>query len=132
MNTVWQVETYMLADRYSEAVALARQALEVFKENKDRGSEAWLRYLLAEILVRRHPVAFSQAEESYRAASLLAHELGMRPLEAHCNLGLGQMHARSKSTCMAQSHIGTAAALYRTMHMSYWIDKSAMLLTAIS
>ena len=132
MNTVWQVETYMLAGRYTEGETLAREALAVFRDSKDRGSEAWLRYLLAEILVRRDPSSFSEAEESYQAASILASEFGMRPLQAHCHLGLGQIHARSKCTCIGQSKIGTAAALYRTMHMSFWIDKSAMALTAIS
>jgi PAS domain S-box-containing protein len=132
MGMVWQVETYMFAGRHSEAEVLARQALEVFRENKDRGSEAWLRYLLAELLVRHHPSSFSQAEESYRAASILAHELGMRPLQAHCYLGLGQIYAQSKNTRMAQSEIGTARELYHAMHMSFWVDKSASALTAIS
>jgi len=131
MGMVWQVETYMLAGRYGEADVLARQALEVFRESKDRGSEAELRYLLAEILVRRHPSSFSQAEESYRAASILAHELGMRPLQAHCYLGLGTIHAQSKDTRIAQSEIGTARELYRDMHMPFWVGKSAFALTAI-
>jgi hypothetical protein len=104
----------------------------VFRENKDRGSEAWLRYLLGEILVRRHPSSSSQAEESYRAASILAHELGMRPLQAHCYLGLGEIHAQSKNTRTAQSEIGRAGELYRTMDMSFWVDKSAFALSAIS
>jgi hypothetical protein len=132
MGMVWQVETYMLAGRYGEADVLARQALEVFRESKDRGSEAWLIYLLAEILVRRHPSSFSQAEESYRTASIVAHELGMRPLQAHCYLGLGKIHAQSKDTRMAQFEIGKASDLYRTMHMPCWIDKSAFALTASS
>jgi hypothetical protein len=82
--------------------------------------------------VRRHPSSISQAEESYRAASILAHELGMRPLQAHCYLGLGQIHVQSKNARLAQSELGTARELYRAMHMSFWVDKSASALTSIS
>jgi hypothetical protein len=65
-------------------------------------------------------------------ASVVAHELGMRPLQAHCYLGLGQIHAQSIDTRMAQSEIDTARELYRAMQMSFWVDKSAAALTAIS
>jgi hypothetical protein len=88
--------------------------------------------LLAEILVHRHSSSVSQAEESYREASILAYELGMRPLQAHCYLALGQIHAQSKNTRMAQSEISTARELYRAMQMSYWVNKSAFALTAIN
>jgi tetratricopeptide (TPR) repeat protein len=132
MGMVWKVETYMLAGRHGEADVLARQALAVFRESKDRGSEAWLRYLLAEILIRRHPSSFSEAQESYRMASVVARELGMRPLQAHCHLGLGQIHVQSKNARLAQSELGTATELYRAMHMSFWVDKSASALTSIS
>jgi tetratricopeptide (TPR) repeat protein len=34
------------------------------------------------------------AEAHYRQALALAEELGMRPLVAHCHLGLGKLYAR--------------------------------------
>ena len=45
------------------------------------------------------------AEAHYRAAMALATELGMRPLVAHCHLGLGKLYRRTgdqrrpRSTC---------------------------------
>ncbi len=131
MGTVWQVKTYMLAGRQRKAEVLAREALEVFRESKDRGSEAWLRYLLAEILANRHPSSLSQVEAGYRAAFTLADELGMRPLQAHCYLGLGKVHAQFKDISIARSEIGTARDLYLAMGMSFWVDKSGLALPTL-
>src|SRR4029077_2615596 len=56
MGMVWEVETYMLAGRHSEAEDLARRLLAYSSKSKHRGSEAWLRCLLGDLLARHHPV----------------------------------------------------------------------------
>ena len=40
----------------------------------------------------------SDAEDDYRGALALAGELGMRPLVAHCHLGLGKLYRRTGKT----------------------------------
>ena len=40
-------------------------------------------------------------------------ELGMRPVAAHCHLGLGKLYARSGKRAQAQEHLTTAATLDR-------------------
>jgi hypothetical protein len=123
LGMVWDVETYLLAGRYSEAEALACQALAVLGKSKHRGSDAWLKYLLAENLARRDSAELIQAECNYRAAMTLARDLGMRPLLAHCYLGLGQIHARAKDARSAQLDLNSAGELYRSMSMPFWLDR---------
>jgi hypothetical protein len=125
------VEAYMLAGKHKEAETLARQNLAVFAESKDRGSVAWQKYLLGETLIRRDASLSTQAETSYREALTLAHELGMRPLQAHSYLGLGQIHTQGKNACVARSEILAASELYRAMSMPFWVAKAELALEAI-
>jgi DNA-binding SARP family transcriptional activator len=60
------------------------------------------------------------AEASYRDALGLAQPRGMRPLIAHCHLGLGTLRARTGRGREAAEHLETAAAMYRDMDMAYW------------
>ena len=48
----------------------------------------------------------------------------MRPLMAHCHLGLGTLARRTGDPATAQEHLGTAATMYREMHMGFWLDRA--------
>ena len=65
-----------------------------------------------------------EAEGSYREALALAEELGMRPLVAHCHLGLGKLYARTDQRGQAQKHLTTATTLYREMDMRFWLEQA--------
>jgi hypothetical protein len=65
------------------------------------------------------------AEGYYREALALARELGMRPLIAHCHLGLGKLHRRTGNPGQAQEHLTIATAMYREMDMACWLDQAA-------
>ena len=86
-------EAQLLAGRLEEAHALAERALALAREHQERGHQAYALRLLGEIAARREPPEREQAEAYYRQALALAEELGMRPLVAHCHLGLGTLYA---------------------------------------
>ena len=48
----------------------------------------------------------------------------MRPLVAHCHLGLGTLYRRIRDQAKAQEHLTTAAAMYREMGMTFWLEKA--------
>jgi hypothetical protein len=48
----------------------------------------------------------------------------MRPLVAHCHLGLGQLYRRTGDPAKAKEHLTTATAMYREMDMQFWLDKA--------
>ena len=60
----------------------------------------------------------------YRDALALAGELGMRPLAAHCHLGLGKLYRRTGKREQAQEHLATATMMYRAMDMRFWLEKA--------
>ena len=51
------------------------------------------------------------AEDHYRQALALAEALGMRPLQAHCHLGLGMLYAATGQREQARTTLATAMAL---------------------
>lgn len=57
------------------------------------------------------------AECRYREAMALAGELSMRPLVAHCHLGLGGLYSRLRQPNQAQEHLAVATTMVGEMHM---------------
>ena len=65
------------------------------------------------------------------AAMALASELGMRPLVAHCHLGVGKLYRRTGKRDQAQEHLTTATTMYREMDMRFWLEKAEPELRAL-
>ena len=65
-----------------------------------------------------------QAAAHYRQALALAEELGMRPLQAHCHLGLGTLYCKTGHRGQARAHLSTAIELYRAMEMHFWLPQA--------
>ena len=61
----------------------------------------------------------------------LADELGMRPLVAHCHLGLGTLYARTGRLEQTRAEISAAMALYRAMDMTLWLSRAEAALTQV-
>jgi hypothetical protein len=64
------------------------------------------------------------AEGHYRAALARAAELRMRPLAAHCHLGLGTLYRRTGQRELARDRLTIATTMYRGMDMSLWLQKA--------
>src|SRR5262249_31562158 len=82
---------------------------------KLRGTEAWCLRLLGEIASHRGPPEIESAKQHYHQGLALAAEVGMRPLAAHCHLGLGKLSRRTGTRVQAQEHLATARTMYREM-----------------
>ena len=48
----------------------------------------------------------------------------MRPLVAHCHLGLGKLHLRTGQREHAHEHLTIATTLYREMDMQFWLEQA--------
>lgn len=117
-------EAYLLAGRLEEARQRAAQALDHARQYTQRGHQAWALWLLGESTARQ---AFPESEPAaghYRQALVLAEELGMRPLQAHCHRGLGILYAQTGQRELARTVLSTAIALYRTMDMTFWLSQA--------
>ena len=48
----------------------------------------------------------------------------MRPLVAHCHLGLGMLYAKTDRQEQARAELSAAVALYRAMEMTFWLPQA--------
>jgi tetratricopeptide (TPR) repeat protein len=115
---------YLLAGRSEDAMRLAESARELTRERKERGLEARAQWLLGEIAAQPDGREVEKPEAHYRQAMGLATELGMRPLVAHCHLGLGKLYRRTGEREQAQEHLTAATELYREMDMRFWLEQA--------
>jgi tetratricopeptide (TPR) repeat protein len=118
-------EAYLLAAQLEDARASADRGLKLIRERGERGYEAWALRLLGEIASHYDHPDVTTAEAHYGAAMTLASELGMRPLVAHCHLGLGTLYRRTGDRTKAEEHLTTASAMYREMDMGLWLEQAA-------
>jgi tetratricopeptide (TPR) repeat protein len=117
----WLSEVCHLAGRYDEAWQHACQAFDLARQLKERGNEALARHQLGVVQAHADPPHVVQAEAHYQQALALAEELGMRPLVAHCHLGLGTLYAATGQGQQARAALATVIDLYRTMGMVFWL-----------
>jgi DNA-binding NtrC family response regulator/tetratricopeptide (TPR) repeat protein len=117
-------EAYLRVGRPRDARHQADRALELAHQRGQRGHEAWIRWALGEIAAQTAAADTPTAGEHYRHALALATELGMRPLAAHCQLGLAQWHRATGERARAEEHLAAARTLYREMHMTLWLAQT--------
>ena len=116
-------EVSLRTGNVEEAQRLAQRALLDAHEHKMRGWEAWARWLLGEVARHGDPPDVAQAEAHYQQALTLATALGMRPLQAHCHLGLGTLYATTGRRAPARAALAAAINLYRAMDMTFWLPQ---------
>jgi len=124
-------ETCLLVGRVDEASALAGRLLELSRTHTGRGYQAHAYRLLGEVARRHEPLDVAKATAHYRQALALAEELGMRPLQAHCHLGLGTLYARTGQRQQAYAALSTAIDLYRAMDMTFWLPQTEAALAQV-
>jgi hypothetical protein len=56
----------------------------------------------------------------------------MRPLVAHCHLGLGKLYRRTGKQHEAQEHLRAATAMYREMDMAFWLQQAEAEMSAVA
>jgi tetratricopeptide (TPR) repeat protein len=125
-------EAHALAGRADEALIHARRALVLAREHQDPGSEVWALRLLGEVAAQADPPDAVEAEAHYRQARALAEGLGMRPLVAHCHLGLGTLYPKIGHDEQARAEVTVAVAMYRAMEMTFWLAKAEAALVQVA
>jgi hypothetical protein len=80
--------------------------------------------LLGDIAAHPDRVEVETAEAHYRQALALAEARGLRPLVAHCHLGLGALYRRAGTRQGAREHITTAGTMFGEMDMPYWLEQA--------
>jgi tetratricopeptide (TPR) repeat protein len=124
-------EAHLRAGRLEEAQTLAARALEYFYIHQHRGREAYALRLLGDIATHRDPPQAEEADAYYRQALALAEELGMRPLVAHCRLGLGTLYAKTEQREQAHTELVASIELYNALDMTFWLPQAEAALAQV-
>ncbi len=108
--------------RLDEARRLGDRPIESSPSHPGYAADA--QHLLGDIAT--HPDRFDAESGAahYRQALALAEPRGMRPLVAHCHLGLGKLYRRTGKREQATEHFTTATAMYREMDMRFWLEQA--------
>lgn len=93
-------------------------------------NQAWSLHALGEVALAQEPPDAARAEGAFRQASVLAGELGMRPLVAHCHLGLGTLYRRTRDRARAEEHLTLARDAFSELAMDLWAARARMELGA--
>ena len=132
-DLAWQIgitgEGYLQAGDLENATRLADRSLRLARDANERGYEAWALRLLGEITSRRNLADVALAESCYQDALALADELGLRPLAAHCHVGLSALCRRTGDGERAREHLTTATTMYREMHMPFWLEQAKAMMS---
>ena len=107
-----------------EAGELANHALAFARSNGERRFEAAALRGRGWLGASQTSPDIQAAESSYRETLALGGQLGMRPLIAHCHLGLGKLYRRTDKRDEAHDHLSTATMMYRQMDMRVYLNQA--------
>jgi hypothetical protein len=124
-------EGYVAMGRLSAAVPLAHEALAMAQDRQERGVQGYALRLLGALTAQGTALDVVAAARYYQQALLLAQELGMRPLQAHCHHGLGMLYAAIDQRAQSGIELATAIALYRDMEMTFWLPQAETALARV-
>jgi predicted ATPase/class 3 adenylate cyclase len=117
-------EVLLATGHIEEAEQLGTHALDLARRHGQRGHEAHALRLLGEIEALGIAAEGEAAKAHYADAINLAERLGLRPLVAHCHLGLGKLYRRTGQRDQAREHLTTATAMYREMDMRFYLEQA--------
>ena len=112
----------LVLGRLDEARRLGDRAIE--SSPNHHGFAAHALHLLGDIATHSDRFDAERGEAYYRQALALAEPRGMRPLVAHCHLGLAKVYLRTGKREQAREHLATATTMYREMDMRFWLEQA--------
>jgi class 3 adenylate cyclase/tetratricopeptide (TPR) repeat protein len=110
----------LLLGRLDEARRLGCRSVETAQ--RQPGFTAHALRLLGDLATRPEQFDAESGAAHYQRALALAQLHGMRPLVAHCRLGLGKLYERVGQPEQARENITAATILYRDMNMHFWLE----------
>jgi tetratricopeptide (TPR) repeat protein len=124
IRLTYLAEALLSLGRVVEARACAEEALALARQLGEHGHAGWAFRLLGEIDALSGEPDVLVAKARYRESLALAEHLGMRPLIAHCHVGLGKLYRRTGNNEKAKTHLTNGVAMMREMEMGVWLERA--------
>jgi class 3 adenylate cyclase/tetratricopeptide (TPR) repeat protein len=115
---VWSARAALRLGDLDLASSLAARVFETQVEERNAAADAWARWAMAEIALRRGDAA--AARERCRTAASEAERLALRPLLAHCRMTLGRLQGGG-----AAAHFAAARELALASGMQRLAEEAA-------
>jgi len=87
---------------------------------------------MGEVAAAQSPPLVEEAEAAYRQALGMAQEMGTRPLEARCRLGLGALYGQVDRSDEARAEFEISREAFGALHMPFWLGEAEKKLTGLS
>jgi tetratricopeptide (TPR) repeat protein len=113
----------LLLGRVDEARSLGDRAIK-YSLSHYPGLAAHALHLLGDVATHPDRIDAGGGAAYYRKALALAEPRGMRPLAAHCHLGLGKLYRRTYKRDASHEHLATATTMYREMDMRFYLEQA--------
>jgi class 3 adenylate cyclase/tetratricopeptide (TPR) repeat protein len=119
-------EALFLASEKERALDIAKQALQFTREHEERGAEAHACFLLG-LLHSMRVSEFEAAGAYLQSAASIAAQFGLRPLLAHCELGLAELHRKQGDAGKAREHLERGRGILGALGIRQWfrLDREA-------
>jgi len=124
LRTGGLAEIHLASGRAADALPLARRGHQLTQFVRSRGVEGWALRLVGEVEASQASPLVTEAQATYRQALARAEELGMRPLQGRCRLGLGLVHRTAGRPEEAEAELRAAAETFRALAMPYWLARA--------
>jgi tetratricopeptide (TPR) repeat protein len=115
----------LLLERFDKARHLGDCS--VASSQRQPGSRAHALHLLGDLAVHRDQFDAESGVAHYQQALALAQSHSMRPLVAHCYLGLSKLYRRAGKPEQAQENLTAATTMYREMDMGFWCEQGRLM-----
>jgi tetratricopeptide (TPR) repeat protein len=122
LRLAWLAEAYLLAGRVDGAADAAAQSFQLASQHAEQGYAAMAVRMLGESAAQAGQA--TRAAEHYADGLARARALQMRPLEALCQLGLGELGRGPGDGAVAKERLVRALELLREMDMRYWLPRA--------
>jgi tetratricopeptide (TPR) repeat protein len=117
---------------FEVAIEEANRALQLSQRQNAKGREAWVLHLIGEIDAAKPAGNPEAAERAFRNSLALAMAHEMRPLQAHCHLGLGKLFAAAGDRAKARDHLRAATSTMQELGMGVWLSHAETALAEAS
>jgi tetratricopeptide (TPR) repeat protein len=126
MGHAWAVAAAGLreAGNLAASRSAAERGLELVKRRGERVYEPETLLQLAIADASDAPPRWPDAESRYEETLAKATSMGLRPIVAHCHLGLGRLHGARGNASTAREHLDRAAVMFREMDMTSWVAQA--------
>jgi len=126
----WLGDAYLAVGPLDDTGAVARTTLDFADRHREVHHHAYALRLLGDAAASGDTSQAVETVACYRDTVALSVDIGMRPVQTHCHLGLAKLYRRTGRYDEVRAELSMAVAMLREMGMPYWLPEAERELTA--